>query len=268
MSKIVYATYYDHVARAGYRPDVCTVHWNSCDVSVIFGGDEEECDAIRSYGMAHEIINIDRKVSVPTDIPKAFNKCINHIWDTYDADWIVWCHGDIHITKTGDKYIRKFIQAGIDGTGMMAGTVPIMHHMLYAQQYNHPYTIQIMSDGVGRITFDETQDGEVSNLWNPICADDNDMFLEFGYLGTPQYYAKVNNHQHIWGQDGHKALFLKHWDCGDKEKAVRLVYKALKNYRGGVGLIGLNMDVYGELIERLELMDDCKYCSKFLPEYA
>jgi hypothetical protein len=268
MSKIVYATYYDNVIRGGYRPDVCTAHWNSCDASVIFGGDEEECAAIRSYGMAHEIINIDRKISVPTDIAKAFNKCVNYIWDTYKADWIVWCHGDTHMTEIGDKLIRKFIQAGIDGTGLMAGTVPIMSYMLYAQQYNHPGTMQIMSAGAGRITFYETADGEESNVWNPICADGNDMFLDFGYLGVPQYYGKMNNHQHIWGQDKHKALFMKLWNRGEREKAVRLAYKSLKDYRGGVGLIGLNMDVYGELIERLELMDDYKFCSKFLLEYA
>ncbi len=93
------------------------------------------------------------------------------------------------------------------------------------------------------------------------------MFLDFGYLGTPQYYAKMDNHQHIWGKDKHKAMFLKYWNRGYKETAARLAYKALKNYNR-VGLIGLNMDVYGELIERLDLMEDYNFCLKYLLEYA
>ncbi len=263
---IAYATYYDNVIRGGYRPDVCTAHWNSCDVSIIFGGDEDECNAIRSYGMTHEIINIDRKVSVPTDIPKAFNKCIDYIWDVYKADWIVWCFGDEYITKAGDKFLCKFIQAGIDGTGMLAGTVPIMHYMLYAEQYVHPGTIQIMSDGIGRITFDEMEDGEKSNVRNPICAEDNDMFLDFGYLGSPQYHGKMYSHQYIWGEDGHKTLFLKLWMCGEWGKAMQLVYKSLKEYKGGT-LEEIDLGVYGELIERLDLMDDYNFCLKHLREY-
>ena len=253
---IAYGTYYDHIARGGYRPDVCAANWGNCDVGVIFGGDMDEVEIIRSYKLPQEIINIEFKISVPTDIPIAYNKCTQYLWDVIGADWVVWCSGDEYITRAGDDYLYKCMEDGV------TGAMPIMHHMLYAPQYCHANTLSIMNTK-DRIIFDETADGEGCEIMPPrICADDNTMFLDFGYLGTPQYSRKMDNHRYIWGEDDHKTLFLKLWNAGRKNEAVMLVYKALKDWGGT--LEEINLEVYGELIERLDLMEDYKYCLDYL----
>ena len=52
---------------------------------------------------------------------------------------------------------------------------------------------------------------------------------------------------------------------GERSKAIQLVYKSLKEYKGGT-LEEIDLGVYGELIERLDLMEDYKHCLDYLHE--
>lgn len=249
---ITYCTYLDHIERGGFRPDLIVSNWNSCDRRVIYCPASE----VKTLeGIDVEVIEIGSQINVPSDIPKAFNTMV----DVCEGDWIVQIFGDIYLTAEGDKFIFSQIQSGESSIG----SIPAMGISLYSQMYMHPNQIVISKRG-HTIRRDEYGDGEVMEQpimpWTADCS----LALDIGYLGTPQYFAKMHNNLHIW-PDLYKSAWIKAYISGQLELAVRMAYDSIRKWRGNMPLIPWAKN--DAVLDMLNLQSDYEFCQKILEEY-
>lgn len=253
----IYATYYDHIERAGFNPQLVIKNWNSCDKRVICCA-QGQVDILKAMNLDADIIDIGLGISTPSDIAKAINISMKVCFDT-GADYVVWVFGDLYVTDKGDKFMAESI------SNNACGSIPSMGVSLYTIMYAHADQVVINSRD-NRPLRDPIADGEAL-LVRPIpLTSDLSLILDIGYIGTPQYYTKMRNHVHIW-PDPYKAKWAKAYESGHIAEAVRAAYKSIHRWRGAP-LVPMDYETNKELIERLNLQEDFAFCNKILKEFA
>lgn len=257
---LFYCTYFDHIKRAGYRPDVIVENWLGCNKRVVFGANQQEIDVMVNQGVNAELIDIGVGVSYPPDIANAQNACVNYCFDILGADWLVYMQGDQYLTLVGDTYLAERIREISDHPNIY--TISVMCVALYSYMWNHQTTITI-SHKETRIIYDMTGDGANCNTYNPMVSDGNNLFLDIGYLGLPQYYGKMVNHKEIWKDgDPYKSHWLKVYSR-DVDEAVRMAYKSIAKVKQR-SIEPIDFSIYEDIINRLQLREDYIYCKSIM----
>ncbi len=90
--KVVYATYIDHQEDIHY-PIAYLKH--KCPELHVFCADQRQQDILSESGIASEILGIG--IIVGTDIPIVQNECIDRVFKTENADFVIWQQADIYI---------------------------------------------------------------------------------------------------------------------------------------------------------------------------
>ena len=254
---ITYATYYDHIERGGYNPALVVSSWKSCDSRVICCA-SGQVDVLKRLNLDAEIIDIGLGISVPSDIPKAINKSLDTCFDR-GTDWLVFIHGDLYMTEYGDRFIYNGIKDGHSASG----TIPVMGVSLYSIMYVHNSLLTINSRD-SRARHNPDADGDEMLVQPDAWTQDLSLLLDIGYMGLEQYYTKTRNHVHIWPED-FKRNWLRMYERGDKAGCVRATYKAMRVWRCAP-LVPINLDIYRDLLEKMNLMDDYAFCTSLMPQ--
>lgn len=255
--KIIYATYYDHIDRAGYMPELVVENWLNCDERVVCSA-PGQVDRLSSRGLDATIVDIGIGISKPSDIPRAQNAAIDQCF-RMGADWVIYIHGDHYLSAGGDIFLREACQ--VASGNPVQYTIPVYGVKLYCAHFVHAFTITI-SHKTARIIYDEQGDGVRCNIWNPCVEPSAHVAYDIGYIGMPQYKAKMENHGIIWNDSTHKDLWLKMYER-NMALAVQFAYKEIRWSMSGK-LEPIDLEHYGMLLNRMDLMADYNYCMGIL----
>ncbi len=219
-----------------------------------------------SRGVDAELVDIERSICVPSDIPKAQNACIKYCFDL-GADYVVYMMGDQYLTKEGDRYIKERINEL--GDEAHCG-IPTMNIQMYSYMWKHHWQLSI-STKTHIIEYNEKADGdETVGLW-PRPTDRIDLLQDIGYMGTEAYYMHLKNHMHIWiPPDPHytyKLHWIKLYERGNIDEAVQLAYQAIRKSKG-IGVEPIDTTLYKELLDKMDLWSDYVFCSNIMKGYV
>ena len=255
---IIYATYYDHIDRANYHPELIIKNWDSCDRRIIFASRQEEADTVHEKrGVDAEVIVINKGISCPADISAAQNYCVDYCHNTLGAEWLAYFQGDNFLTKSGDDYISARIHRK-DVTCLAFNVIAVrLYSLLWPMQTSWLSWKQRM------VWFDQYGDGAAHNCNHKIDADG--MIIDVGYLGTPQYLGKMRNHNHIWPDVSKERWVSMH--SKNLNKAINMAYQAAQIGKQTKLLLPIDREIYEEAIEFLGLEDDYEMCMSVIKDY-
>jgi len=258
---ITYCTYYDHIIRGGYYPELVVENWNNCTKRLITCANGQY-DVLRDMKLDAEIIGIGIDINIPSDIPRAFNRTLDIGFDL-GADVVVFIHGDMYLTDRGDEHLFRMINNNPNPLGSMYG----MGVQLYAWQYNHPFQLTISSrDPERRAIVDPKGDGENMIRGGGSWTEDITMLLDIGYYNSFQYYTRLKSHVNVWGHEGWKDEVIKLYESGEKRQAIARAYKEIRAW-ARKPLEPANMEPYRNLMDRFDLWEDHKFCLDILKDY-
>lgn len=259
---IIYATYYNHINRANYCPELIVKNWNSCDRKIVFVSRQEEADTVHERGVDAEVIVINKGIVRASDIPIAQNYCVDYCHNTLGAEWLVYFQGDNFLTKSGDDYISARIQRK-DVTCLAFNVMAVrLYSLLWRMQSSW------ISRKQRTVWFDERGDGAAHDCEHKINADG--MIIDVGYLGTPQYLGKMRNHNYIW-PDVSKERWVSMYPK-NLNKAISMAYQTARKGLNMYGketklLLPIDRKIYEEAIEFLGLEGDYETCMSVLKDY-
>lgn len=250
---LVYATYLDNIDRGGYQPGIVTSCWNECDRRMLFVGDAggmEHCGNVDA-----EIINIGHKISQPQDIPIAQNKCVNYCYDVIGADWVLYIQGDVVLRSSGDRSVAEWVSRGV------RGAIRTMGATLYA--YTWLGVVATLSHKDTPVVYDVRGDGANCGMIDDpgLIEHDGNIMWDIGYLGVPQYRAKMINHNHIWPSGG-KREWLDMYGR-NPTMAIQKVYANLRN-ETKMDIRPIDIEQYAEIVDCLGQMDDYGRCAELM----
>jgi len=259
---ITYFTYFDHIERAGYVPELIVEHWDSCDRRIVFTSCESEIDVMKERHVDAELINIGIGINIPSDIPIALNACTDWCY-AHGADNTVLIIGDQYLTIQGDDVVRDFIC-----NGGKIGYLNTIHVLLYSYQWGHPNQLLVTSKD-RRLACTLRGDGQELD-WQPEkIVDDDTLLLDIGYMGCETYRKHIDNHRYIWGSPDewykYKLAWLDTYNR-DRDEAIRMAYRNLKESKGR-GLEPIDFHIYEELIGKMGLTDDYHRCVSIIKEF-
>lgn len=269
---IIYCTYFDHIERCGYKPELIVENWNSCDKRVVFTSTNEEAELLRSMNLRDAmVVPTGISINVPSDIPKAQNVCLDMCYNTIGANNVVYIMGDQYLTGKGDQFIRNSIWGGF------TGSIPSMGVSLYSKMWVHYFQL-IISNYDNRITYNEKADGEETVEFCNVLTQDLDLALDIGYISTEAYYKHLRNHIHIWGKPDVHYDYKKRWlltyegwvhayDNVVLDYVTRMACKAMVKAKQR-SLEPIDVNIYSDLIDKMGLWLDYERVSKIVQEFA
>ena len=242
--KVLFATYFDHIERCRYNPGLIVENWVD---GVVFVSNKEEAKLVTGV----DVVELDKGIVIPSDIPLAQNMCLDYCFDVLMADWVVYCHGDQYITEKG---VERILAKTVGKPSKYFVPVPQTH--LYSHLWMHYYTITL-SHKDDRVLYDPSGDGMKCNIGKN-SVEGKGLAYDIGYIGLPQYWGKMNNHRHIWSDDPYKEEWLKLYSENIPE-AVRMAYRAIKVSKGET-LSPIHWGEWRILLGKMNLLGDHTFC--------
>lgn len=251
------ALYVDHVERAGYDIPAIIDNWQA-DIKVVFTGSGETFDYLVPRLKNVWMVNIGMPIVRPHDIPIAFNACIDHMYEQYPIDALVWSHADVRLTKAGMDFVMDYYKRGENLN------LCYMHVQLYVQMW-HVCGALILSYKDNPLQYDLSGDGSMNNLkgWDHIDSDQN-LVQDIGYLTVQHYFHKMNNHNQVWSPERYKTTILNLYRK-DPMAALRFAYKNIRQSNGRV-LEPVDRSTYMDLLNRYGVVGEFEACCNMMRE--
>jgi len=250
------ALYIDNLERLKYDIPLIIRNWRA-DRIVLFSGGDVTTSILQNHVSENDklsIIQIDKSINRPTDIPIAFNHCIDYCYDVLGFDSLIFSHADVYITKAG----MDFLAEGHDNDKYIS--LEYDHVQLYSHMWAS-WSAVILSYKDRRVHWDLTDDGSriigpgklgdkyVHDWYNP------DFVLDVGYLTVQAYINKMKNHNFIW-PDAYKVVVALALEF-DKAAGLQMAYNMIKSY---CPLVPIEESRYGELFDYFQCWDEYRMC--------
>lgn len=251
------ALYVDHIERAGYDVRAVIDNWEA-DVKVVFAGSDEAFNYLVPLLKGVWIINIGIPINRPSDIPIAFNACIDYCYANYAIDALVWSHADVRLTKAGMDFVIDHYKSGEDLS------LSFMHVQLYVQMW-HVYGALILSYRSNPLCYDLSGDGSVNNIVDHKHVDtDQNLLQDLGYLTVYHYFKKMDSHNQVWAREHYKTTVLNHYRH-NLTAALRYAYTNIRQSNGRI-LEPIDRNVYSELLDRYGTQAEYDMCCNLMRE--
>lgn len=237
--KIVYATYVDNQKEINYP--VKFILQEIPDM-IVFASDQENRDYLQSQGVESRII--DQKIIAANDISIAQNKCIDEIFKTEDADFVVWVQADTYITPEGRHLINKFCISGNEDKSFALNLTHLrLFHICHTDYFGVTIfgkneTARFTGDGAHTPITGQNADARLGS---------NTASIDIGYLTIKQCRDHLAQHK-------------KTWNSGDDlaNLSNRTFIEQFLKRNDVMGMIQYN-DIFHQLIVKLNLINDYNY---------
>ncbi len=233
---VVYATYIDNQEEIKYPIEFIK---SKIPELVVFCSDEKNKNYLLSQGIDAKIIGI--KINDPIDISIAQNKCIEEIFSTTEASFVVWVQADIHITEKGFKVINDFCKLENITQTCALGLVHLKLFHLCGHSY---YGVNVIGiEAWKRVKF--TGDGAYLGLGGAdyFENDYNDDTIDIGYLTIEQCRNHFRQHKKTWKSTSEEIV-------NEMEFVIDIVVR--NNYKGLIK----EDSKYFELIKEMGLVEE------------
>lgn len=211
--RVVSSVYVDHQERSKYPIEYVTRNISFCDKIYLFGSDAENADWLKSMKAKHllgakmEVVQINAKVSAPTDIAKAQNACLDWIRSNEVFDYYLLLQADTTLTALGIHNLMKFMGIGEPDRPVVMQKINRVHlHMDFGRTH---FGIALIGKGSKDSRF--VGDGAYTeNYWVSSDRDDVWHAMDVSYMSVDGFARKMDVRGRVWGDQRSAGLFWEY----------------------------------------------------------
>lgn len=219
------AIFVENQERVGYDINLATKNWVA-DKLVVFAGSKTTEDILRTTLVRNDIsiVNVNKPIIKSSDIPVAFNHCVDYMYDVIGVSSLIFISADEYLTQSG---MQVCLDAYNSGKTLSMKTWA-------TQMYAKLWVFDVCLSMSNRSNIVYYGGGTKPLSIHDIRHEDENLIVDLSYFDVATYIRKMKSHNYIW-PDKYKIAIVDQF-AKDKRGALHTAYSAMKAVNHGYAL--------------------------------